>query len=66
MVFKGRKTLRTLRDFIVLMSLPLLFLLTLKDGTQEQSCTQQLTHRDKSHKDTETVKKAKKTVKARR
>lgn len=30
MVFRGRKTLRTRRDFIVLMSRPLLFLLTVK------------------------------------
>ena len=33
MVFRGRRTLRTRRDFIVLMSRPLLFLLTLKRGT---------------------------------
>lgn len=32
-VLRGRRTLKTLRDFIVLMSLPLLFLVTLEHST---------------------------------
>ncbi len=50
MVFRGRRTLKTLRDFIVLMSRPLLFLLTLKHSIQERSCTHKPRHKDMWHR----------------
>lgn len=45
MVLRGRRTLRTLRDLIVLMSRPLLFLSTLNCSDQSDCCTCKVIHR---------------------
>ena len=44
MVLRGRRTLRTLRDLIVLMSRPLLFLSTVKCGDQSHCWTCKISH----------------------
>jgi len=58
MVLRGRRTLKTRRDFIVLMSRPLVFLLTLKHFTKKHRCICKLMRKDMWHNEKNTVNKS--------